>query len=70
MTYPKRLKPPHLKQLFGTYTAAADALGISKGAVGNWPKDEPIPENHDLRIRYELKPEAFRSGAHHNGARP
>jgi len=59
MRYPKRLKPPHLKRLFGTYTEAARQLGISKGAIGNWPKDEPIDEGYDLKVRHVLKPEAF-----------
>lgn len=59
--FPKRLKKRHLPKLFGSYKAAAKALRISKGAIGNWETDDPIPENHDLRIRYELKPEAFRA---------
>lgn len=56
----RRLTKKQAVKLFKTSTALATALGISKGAVGNWGWDEPIPENHDLKIRHELKPEAFR----------
>src|SRR5215469_8706503 len=45
--------------LFSSAKELAKALGISKAAVSQWP-DGPIPDNHDLRIRYELKPEHFR----------
>jgi len=44
--------------LYPTQTELAEALGISKSAVSNWP-DGPILEVHDLKLRYELKPEAF-----------
>lgn len=44
--------------LYSTATELADALGIGKSAVSMWP-DGPIPEAHDLKLRYELKPEAF-----------
>lgn len=68
--YPDRLKKRHLKSLFGTYAAAAKALGVSKGAIGNYADDDLIPENHDLKIRYRLKPEAFSRSANRTGARP
>ena len=45
--------------LFGSAKALYEALGISKQAVSQWPDDKPIPEDKALRIRYELKPEAF-----------
>jgi DNA-binding transcriptional regulator Cro len=44
--------------LYGSQTALAEALGIGKSAVSQWP-DGPIKERHDLKLRYELKPEAF-----------
>lgn len=44
--------------LYPTQTALAEALGIGKSAVSEWP-DGPILEVHDLKLRYELKPEAF-----------
>ena len=47
--------------LFSSAKELAKALGISKSAVSQWP-DGPIPDKHELRIRYELKPEHFRSG--------
>ena len=54
----QRLSKHEAIALFSTAKALAAALGISKSAVSQWP-DGPIPENHDLKIRYELKPEHF-----------
>lgn len=48
--------------LFSSAKELAKALGISKSAVSQWP-DGPIPDKHDLRIRYELRPEHFRAAA-------
>lgn len=49
--------------LFGSGRGAqkrlAEALGLSKQAVSDWADGAPIPKEHDLRLRYELKPEAF-----------
>lgn len=44
---------------YGTQQALADALGISRTAVTMWPDDRPIPKEHQLRLRYELKPDIF-----------
>jgi DNA-binding transcriptional regulator YdaS (Cro superfamily) len=44
---------------YGTQQALADALGISRTAVTMWSDDKPIPAEHDLRLRYELKPDVF-----------
>jgi len=44
---------------YGTQQALADALGIGRTAVTMWPDDRPIPREHQLRLRYELKPEIF-----------
>ncbi len=41
--------------LFKTAKGLAEALGVSKSAVSQWPEG-PIPVKHDLRIRYELRP--------------
>lgn len=46
-------------ELFGNQRTLAQALGITEGAVSKWP-DGPIPSKQALRIRYELKPEAFK----------
>jgi len=46
--------------LFDSPLALAKALGIERANIYMWPDKEPIPEKHALRIRYELKPEAFR----------
>lgn len=43
---------------YKTQTALAQALGISKSAVSQWP-DGPIPELHALKLRYQLKPDQF-----------
>ncbi|HLW75314.1 MAG TPA: Cro/CI family transcriptional regulator [Gammaproteobacteria bacterium] len=56
----QRLSKQEAIALFPTAKALATALGVSKSAVSQWP-DGPIPENHDLKIRYELKPEHFRA---------
>ena len=47
---------------YGTQKALADALGISRTAVAMWSDEKPIPKEHSLRLRYELKPDLF--GAH------
>ena len=54
----RRLSKQEAIALFSSAKELAKALGISKSAVSQWP-DGPIPDNHDLRIRYELKPEQF-----------
>lgn len=40
----------------------ARLLNISRSAVAQWPEDAPIPEKQLLRLRYELRPEAFAVG--------
>ena len=42
-------------KMFGNQAKLADALGISRQAVGQWPDNSPIPSRHALRIYYELK---------------
>lgn len=46
---------------FGTQSALAKALGITKGAVSQWEANKPIPEVHALRLRHVIAPEAFAS---------
>jgi DNA-binding transcriptional regulator YdaS (Cro superfamily) len=46
-------------EAYGTQQALADALGISRTAVTMWSDERPIPREHQLRLRYELKPELF-----------
>lgn len=43
--------------LFGSAQELQAALGLSRTAIIMW-KDK-VPKVHELRIRYELKPEAF-----------
>lgn len=52
-------------ELFGSVERLRVALGLkSRQAIYMWG-DDRIPEAHYLRIRYELKPEAFdESGAY------
>jgi hypothetical protein len=46
--------------LFGSVKGLRDALGLrTRSAIYMWKPGEPIPETHELRIRYELKPQAF-----------
>lgn len=47
-------------ELFGSVKALQLALGLgTHSAIYMWPDGEAIPEVHYLRIRYQLKPEAF-----------
>jgi hypothetical protein len=48
---------------YGTGVKLADALGITPSAVYQWDDGEPIPNEHTLRLRYELKPEIFGDAA-------
>lgn len=46
--------------LFGSAIQLAADLGYtSRHAIYMWPKDGPIPEGAFLKIRYQLKPDAF-----------
>lgn len=44
---------------YGTQRALAEALGISRAAVAMWPDDRPIPREHALALRYELRADIF-----------
>lgn len=46
--------------LFGSVKRLRDALGLrTRSAIYMWKPGEPIPEVHELRIRHELRPDAF-----------
>lgn len=46
--------------LFGSAIVLADKLGYaSRHAIYMWPKHGSIPETAFLKIRYELRPDAF-----------
>lgn len=46
--------------LYESAAKLADALGYtSRHAVYMWPKEGAIPREPYLRLRYELRPEAF-----------
>jgi DNA-binding transcriptional regulator YiaG len=49
--------------LYPTQTALARALGITKGAISQWPDGKPIPEVQALKLRYQLHPEVFQREA-------
>lgn len=57
----RRLSKKEAIALFSSAKELTTALGISKSAVSQWP-DGPIPDKHDLRIRYVLRPEHFLPG--------
>lgn len=40
----------------------ARQLGISRSAVSQWAPDQPIPEVHELKIRYVLHPGQVEKG--------
>lgn len=42
----------------GDTLALAEALGITRSAIYQWP-DGPIPQAQALRLRYVLKPDVF-----------
>lgn len=42
----------------GDTLALANALGITRSAIYQWP-DGPVPEAQALKLRYVLKPEVF-----------
>jgi len=46
--------------LYGSAIKLAEALGYtSRHAIYMWPKSGPIPQGPYLRLRYELRPDAF-----------
>jgi len=46
--------------LFGSVKALQGALGLkTHSTIYMWGPDKPIPDVHALRIRYELRPDAF-----------
>jgi len=38
-----------LKKIFGSFTKAADALGVTKGSISSWP--EELKHHHIDRVR-------------------
>lgn len=40
----------------------ARELGITRGAVGQWLDDEPIPEKQALKLKYEVLPRLTKRG--------
>lgn len=46
----------------GDTQALADALGITRSAIYQWT-DGPIPEAQALKLRFVLKPDAFKAAA-------
>lgn len=47
--------------VYETATALANALGITKGAVSQWPAGQPIPNEQALKLRYEIAPDKFQA---------
>lgn len=51
----KEVDPTELVKLFGTQTAAADYLGVTKQAVGKWiRRDMPVPGRHHIKIAHRF----------------
>lgn len=46
-----------LLTVFKSQSEVARKLGLDAPAVSKWPMDKPIPEKHELRLRYVLMPE-------------
>lgn len=56
----ERLTKEQAIDLFGSVEALRVALKLkSRAAIYLWKPGQPIPANHDLRIRYELRPVLF-----------
>lgn len=53
------LKEEAIAAYAGVGAELARALNITPSAVYQWEDGAPIPDNHALRLRYELKPEVF-----------
>lgn len=54
--------------LYGSVKSLQAALGLkTHSAIYMWPSGEAIPENHALRIRYELRPDAFDTAGNYVG---
>lgn len=45
--------------LYGSVTKLARAIGRTHSAVSMWNDDAPIPNEHYLALRYQLRPDAF-----------
>jgi hypothetical protein len=60
MTTPPRPTKHEVKQALGFSTDAqlARLLNITPASVCEW-RDGPIPEKQWMRLRYELRPDAF-----------
>lgn len=57
--------------LYGSVKELQTALGLkTHSAIYMWPNWKPIPEAHALRIRYQLKPEAFDAVGNYIGPAP
>lgn len=48
--------------LFKNASDLAAQLGISRSAVSQWPESAAIPREHELAIRFVLRPDAFGAG--------
>ena len=59
--YPNWLTKEAALAIYGTPKALAEALGIERANVYMWKAGQPIPQKHDLKIRYVLKPELFKA---------
>lgn len=56
--------------LYGSVKELQAALGLkTHSAISMWGADRPIPREHYLRLRYELKPEAFTATGKYVGPR-
>lgn len=56
--------------LYGSVKELQAALGLkTHSAISMWGADRPIPREHYLRLRYELKPEAFTAAGKYVGPR-
>ena len=57
--------------LYGSAIGLASALGYkSRHAIYMWPKKGPIPEWPYMKLRYELRPEAFDTDGNYIGPAP
>lgn len=57
--------------LYGSVKALQFALGLkTHSAIYMWADGQAIPDYHALRLRYELRPEAFDADGNYIGPAP
>lgn len=62
------MKKERAIEIYGSAANLAHALGITRSAVSQWKSGKNIPREHELRIRYELRPDLWPDQSHREAA--